>query len=494
MGFLDSLKEKYDEANQSYVPTPLELIQKGVSALQTSPEEIKARTDRAMARAHGLPLPEETAPVVSAAPVAPVAPVQAAQPAVSPVSVAPTQVAMPAVSPVDAYKQAFAQGQQIANAMPQAGINMQMAAAKKIGEIGEQAGAEQARIFEEQAKSLQDQAQRSAMRQAQQKSEMEDFDKKYQEIEKEDEGKVDFNRFFKNQSTGNKILSGLSLALSVFGGAGSTSKVIGIIDDAVNKDIEAQKFEVAQKGAKKLQKLKSMDNMYARMLDKYGDADKADAATRAILTDKISNQVNALASRTSSQTAKAQAQNIMGELQGKKDAIASQLGLSLGAAAATATPATGQSLPANYTPKTEDDRKRFVKGIGLAATTEDANKIKEGAENIDGFNRNVNKLLDLRKKYGSETLPTAVKGEMKAISTELQMGLKKSLELGVLNQSDYDILYNLVPDPTSYNPRTAELYNNLKARTNAAFQDKIKYRILNPLQGSDVEQKYQGFK
>lgn len=499
MGILDTIKKNYEE---SYVPSPLELVQKGVDVVQSlrpTPEEIQARTERAMARAQGLPIPEETTqavPTVAPTPAIPVAPVTTApaQATVAPVSVAPVSITptTQAISPVDIYKKAFEQGAQIASAMPSAGLGMQMAAAKKTGDITSEAALKQAELYDQQQRALQDQAQKVALRNAQKRKEMEDFDSKYQEIEKEDEGKVDFNRYFKNQSTGNKILSGLSLALSVFGGAGSTAKVINIIDDAVNKDIEAQKFEVAQKGAKKLQKLKSMDNMYARMLDKYGDADKADAATRAILIDKTIAQINSLAARTNSQLAKTQAEDLIGKYTAKKEDIGNQLALTFGQT--VATPSVGQELPSNYTPKTEDERKRFIKGVGIAATPEDADKIKEGAENIDAFNRNVNRILELRNKYGSETIPGKVKGEMQSLSTEIEMSLKSSLKLGVLNQSDYDILHRLVPDPTSYNPRTADLYQTLKDRTNAAFQDKIKYRIINPLQGTQVEAKYKGFK
>lgn len=496
MAFLDSLKQTYDESTKSGIPGPIDLIKKGYNAIMPSEQEIQARSQRALLNSGYTPeqigaspamaVPSQAAPMAPG-PVAPVMPVQ-----VQPISVQPRQ--MTPVTPVDAYKQAFAQGSQIASAMPSTGLGMQISAAGKAGEIQAQAGQEQAKLFEQQARAMQDSQARLMAQQEEKEKYQREFDTKLDEVQKEDEGKVDFNRYYKNQSTGNKILSGLSLALSVFGGAGSTAKVINMMDDAVNRDIEAQKFEYNQKKEKKGEKIKLLNNSYARMMDKFGDSEKAEAALRALSIDNISNKLNALAAGTNSQLAKTQAENLQGVLRSKKDDIATQLGMSLGQAAATATPAVGQPISKTYTPKTDDERARFVKGIGLAATREDANKIKEGAENIDSFNRNVNRIIELRKKYGSETLPGKVKGEMEALSTELQMSLKKSLGLGVLNQSDYSILTNLVPDPTSLNPRVGELYDSLKNRTNMAFQDNVKYRILNPLQGANVEEKYKGFK
>ena len=373
--------------------------------------------------------------------------------------------------------------------MPSTGLGMQMGAAKKIGEVGEQAGLEQSRIYEEQQKTLQDQADKMASRQAIKQAEMADFDKKYQEIEKEDEGKVDFNRYFKNQTTGNKILSGLSLALSVFGGAGSTGKVIGIIDDAVNKDIEAQKFDVAQKGAKKTQKLKSMDNMYARMLDKYGDADKADAATKSILIDKTMAQINALSARTNSQTAKAQAQNIIGELQGKKDAIATQLGLSLGQAAATGMPSAGQELPDNWSPKTKEQTENWVPGIGLAVSTEEAKNIRTQMSSYNKLNDSVQQMIELRKKFGSETLPSEAKGKMDLLAGKALLAMKDAAKLGVMSETDFKLLNNIIVNPSGYNPNTMSRLEALHQAANNDFIRDVQPRLLNPVKSLSVKKK-----
>lgn len=85
------------------------------------------------------------------------------------------------------------------------------------------------------------------------------------------EFKINPNRIF--DSLGKRLLSALAQGLGAFAGSDTASK---IIEGAINRDIDAQKSQLANKKFG----IRLQENAYSRLLDRHGDAEKAELLAR----------------------------------------------------------------------------------------------------------------------------------------------------------------------------------------------------------------------
>ena len=105
--------------------------------------------------------------------------------------------------------------------------------------------------------------------------------------------KIDPKRFYKN--TGAALASAIAVALGEFGSklAGGSNTALSIINRAVDRDIDAQKTE--------LQNLKygasASGNAYKRLLDRHGDAEKAERLAREQALTYVTMQLGEVADK-----------------------------------------------------------------------------------------------------------------------------------------------------------------------------------------------------
>jgi hypothetical protein len=85
------------------------------------------------------------------------------------------------------------------------------------------------------------------------------------------EFKINPNRIF--DSLGKRLLSALAQGLGAFAGSDVASK---IIEGAINRDIDAQKAQLANKKFG----IRLQENAYSRLLDRHGDEEKAELLAR----------------------------------------------------------------------------------------------------------------------------------------------------------------------------------------------------------------------
>jgi len=88
--------------------------------------------------------------------------------------------------------------------------------------------------------------------------------------------KVDPNRFFADKSTGQKIAMSIGL---LFAGINGSQAGMQMLDSAINRDIEAQKADIAVKQGK----VQGYRGIYSDMLSRFHNEDMATAATRTAL-------------------------------------------------------------------------------------------------------------------------------------------------------------------------------------------------------------------
>lgn len=99
----------------------------------------------------------------------------------------------------------------------------------------------------------------------------------------------------------------------------------------------------------------------------------------------------------------------------------------------------------------EEFEEKYVPGIGIAYTTQDAKDVKAGAEEREKFDRKLGEMIDLRKKYGFEVADRAAVARGKALSNDLLLIYKNMAKLGILSKSDETIVNSIIPkDPLGF--------------------------------------------
>lgn len=123
-----------------------------------------------------------------------------------------------------------------------------------------------------------------------------------------EQSKVDPNRIYKNQSTGSKILAGISMVLGGFGAvAGQPNMAVQMMNDAVNRDVDAQKNDQE----------KTM-NLWKMNRQAYGDDLQANLATRNQILTGVQLQVQKAAASTTNIQAQQNAMQFLHQIQQEK--------------------------------------------------------------------------------------------------------------------------------------------------------------------------------
>lgn len=111
-------------------------------------------------------------------------------------------------------------------------------------------------------------------------------------VQEEANTKLDSNRFWTRLDTGNRILAGVSLALGALGQAltqGKSNMALDVIDKAIDRDIDEQKFNIDQLGKKK----SSAQGLYQMYLQKVGNEKVARSLTREAAWKAVANDFKA---------------------------------------------------------------------------------------------------------------------------------------------------------------------------------------------------------
>lgn len=251
------------------------------------------------------PPPAKPAPV---APAPVVAPAAAAKPPTKPVT-APAARA-PTRAPATAPPNYFAQEASAAKATGEAEAAEGQAVA---GILAQQQRAMEAAALD--AKARQDSARATA-------------DASFAEIQKaRDEMKnvdvsVDSGRWWATRSTPQKISGIIGLVLGTFGaGNDGVNRAAGMIDAAINRDLEAQKTEHEFRMKKGQQAIDSATSLYGIHRQQSQDDATADAAAQGTALALVQNQLAQAKARSSSPLAKANADLLMAKIGERGQAV-----------------------------------------------------------------------------------------------------------------------------------------------------------------------------
>lgn len=284
--------------------------------------------------------------------------------------------------------------------------------------------------------------------------------------------KVDSGRLWNNLRTGQKILAGLAIALGGYGGALSgkgDNKAMDVINKAIDRDIEEQKFNIqqdAQSKQLKSQSLRDQASMQGTLLSslrqKYGDDVQAEIAMRTLAIQQTQLKLQQIASRTESKTVLQNAEMLNAQLEREKQTQAQAMQARIASMAALRNlgtadvhnldPAVEASLPENIQKVIKDRRERSLPGWqGQAPTKEVAGKfltlVNETQPAIDGASR-ILALTDPKNPNGASRLSPEDRAR---ISTEM-IALVGALRVpftgpGAMTDSDFERIMSTLGDP-----------------------------------------------
>lgn len=278
-----------------------------------------------------------------------------------------------------------------------------------------------------------------------------------------------------DMSTGQKIQAGLFMALSAYGSAmsGQESQALKVINNAINADIDAQKFNIENKLRGARAGVEANQYLVSQMRQKFQDDESAILASRAAMLAMTQQQLNTNASKLDERTAGPKAKALNAQLEVQKQGVLQQLKQAQ-AQQFMINNITGDKIKnlsdAELRAMESIDkgyRDRYVRGYGPAANSEQAKKFTEYAaeigpaldslDRIKGLTKNFNKVTDLTKRaqiqaeisalVGNLRIPITGPGiltpaERKMIENDVIGNPNSLLNLNFLQRAKLDTIYN----------------------------------------------------
>jgi hypothetical protein len=299
-----------------------------------------------------------------------------------------------------------------------------------------EAAKQQAQVYDQQMQELQ---KTEAARKLQADAVMADINKIQNDVMTQ---KIDPTRVWSNMSTGNRVLAGISIFLGgVAGGMqGTENRALGIIQDAVNKDIDSQKADIGKK-----------QNMLSLNMAKYNNINDAAAATKAQLLSITQAQINQSAAKMGSKQALASAQVANAQIDLQKAQLINQISTSQAAAQKMAAPEglslqDAQTLPENI-------RERIVPlpsgKFTVVINKDDVKPIKDAYQAYAEAKPLLNRVKQFMKDGASFTGTKRAALEQ-SLKSQMMLLVKNTEKLGQITETDMDLINSLIPQPGSY--------------------------------------------
>lgn len=336
------------------------------------------------------------------------------------------------------------------------------------------AAIEQARLYDEQAKDL-------ALQQVRYDTHVRKLDSDIAELQKNIANqKIDPNRIWSNASTGNRVTAGISLLLGGLsqGLTGAKSNpAMDVINNAIDRDIDAQKAELGKK-----------QNLLSLNLAKYGRLDQAFQATKLQIMAVTQAKINQQAAQMGSKQALGAAQVASGQMDVQMGMIKNQL-------AAAYAKEQLMNKPEGLTAKDllkldQETRSRMVQlpnGNYMEAFNE------KSAEEVKKAQGKFIPIQDLAKQFYVEMergrvipqgiTPSAFQSmrqqRAEALEQSMTVELKNLFELGALTKDDMRLITPLVPEigkivnPEAQKAAVDFILERVNSRLNAVYSSNV---------------------
>lgn len=281
----------------------------------------------------------------------------------------------------------------------------------------------------------------------------EQMDKQSQAVEDLKSIKINGDNFWANRSTQDKLLMGIGMALSAYGGKESVQSSIKLIDEAINRDIVVQKAnaELAQDD------VHQRSNLISQLRGSLGDARQAEELVRAGAFQQAQLVTQAISAKTNSKVASANAQTLLGELKLKEAEALSRAQEAIPQQVARTMQASinaGGIIPWEEAQRQrligEKDLKNLVPKYGLVADGQDPRKLADGISGYKDLKAIILEMAELTKKHGGELFSTDVSNRLSTLKEQGTLALKDTKELGAMGADVQSLVDRLIGMDLSY--------------------------------------------
>lgn len=262
--------------------------------------------------------------------------------------------------------------------------------------------------------------------------------------------KIDPFRIYSRMSTGNRVLAAVSLLLGGISqgiSGADTNPAWEVIQDSLDRDIDAQKTELGRK-----------QNLLSFNLERYKRLDAAVAATRSQMLSIVQMQINMAASKANSNIAMKNAEIANAKIDIERGKLNESLATQ---SAVRGILNTQEGIGPDFVMQLPTEIRELLVRVPNgrfypAKDKEGATKATEGL----GQTYTVDKLLTRGTQIfndGRLANPKSdVAGEAKALNTQLLFEVKELAKLGVLSEGDKETIDEMMPDFTAYTFRDVE--------------------------------------
>ena len=301
------------------------------------------------------------------------------------------------------------------------------------------AAMEQSRLYEQQAAELQ----------KSENARLAELNKLDQETAGLQKGvanqKIDPNRIWTNASTGNRVMAGISLLLGGLSQGltgGKSNPAMDVINNAIDRDIDAQKAELGKK-----------QNLLSINLAKYGRLDQAFQATKMQILAVTQAEINRTAAKMGSKQALGAAQVASGQMDVQLAMIKNKLAQDYAASQKIQDPRglsfddmmkMDEKLRELMVPIPPTAGNQFKNRFIPAVSKEDATKIKTA---YTLYQQTAPLLQRVRTAMDKGlTLPKTAQNDIaNALKSELILLQKNIQQLGQITEADMDLVNPLIP-------------------------------------------------
>lgn len=239
-------------------------------------------------------------------------------------------------------------------------------------------------------------------------------------------GKIDPNRVWSNMGTGNKVMAAIAIAL---GGAsagltGKSNPALDVINNAIDKDIEAQKSDLGRQ-----------NNLLSSYMSQYHNLAMAENAAKLHLATVASAQMQKIAAQTGSQNAINQANMQAGQMRAQYAPIMQRQAImsSLMSQKGNLQPEIAAKAVQYVVPEKQQDQAYKEIDRVTAAT-----KARDAINTYFGSSNDQNSLISRVTQHGGFE-----PADLKALEANV-MPVIKDLE-GRVNEREMEVLKGLYP-------------------------------------------------
>ena len=271
-------------------------------------------------------------------------------------------------------------------------------------------------------------------------------------------GAIKPNRIYQNMDTGQKIGNAIALVLGGIASAnGQGNPALKALNDAVDKDIDAQKNDQSQ--SQNLWKVHN-DSLHSNIAATL-------QARNNLLTDakvKLEQQMGDLPGGTANLRAQALHTQLSAEIAQGQNKIAAYQTL------ANPDPGTGeqayqqklQALHATNPELAKDAQTKYIPGVGVARIPV-AEKDREGLQEWSALDKTLDQALNFTKTKGTTLYGTAADQQAKDLQGTLQLQIGKLLGLNRINEYEAKKYEDMIKSPGAFRSDVArQSFNDLK--------------------------------